>query len=211
MGFGFKAGSKVSQETGVRTFSIQLISDKTELQSESAPAKPQKKSVEPRSDNKASVSPPEPVILSQKAAKRTISQPTKPVEPAENVDSQDIPGITKAEAEDNPPELTENNAPSIAAADRVAAMQVWLSELQQRINHFRHYPRQAAKRGLEGDIRIEALINIDGSLAQAKILSGHRAFHHNSLRSLKLALPFPPPDGTKQPVTVVFTIHYRLE
>lgn len=89
-------------------------------------------------------------------------------------------------------------------------MKEWLAVLQQRINNNRRYPRAALSRGMEGDVEIEARVNPDGSLAEARIVSGSKLFRNASLQALRKSLPFSPPQDTREPISFRFTIHYRL-
>ncbi|MFK0572654.1 TonB family protein [Endozoicomonas sp.] len=90
------------------------------------------------------------------------------------------------------------------------AMKRWQSDLVQRINRQKRYPRQALRRGLEGDVKVKAMIQPDGSLAAAEILSGDKRFKTSSLQAISRALPFPPPVAVSNPITVSFTIHYSI-
>lgn len=91
-----------------------------------------------------------------------------------------------------------------------SAMKSWQSDLVQRINKQKRYPRQALRRGLEGDVKVKAMILPDGSLGSAEIVSGDRRFKTSSLQAVSRALPFPPPVAVLKPITVSFIIHYTI-
>lgn len=183
-----------------------------EKPAESTPEpKPEPKTVEKK--------PPEPVISSQSPAPQKINKPREKV--VEKVDEpakpeaaspkvvepvQTVPLLTKSEASGEE-EVTQQ----AASSDTVHAMKAWQAELQQRINRNRHYPRQALRRGLQGDVQVKAVICPDGSLRRADVLSGHRSFKSSSLKTLNRSLPFPPPEGTKDDITITFTIRYAIQ
>ena len=221
-GFSFNIGSELSRDAGVSRFSIQLKSMNTREQAvESlAPVQttPEDTSLEVASqtDGQPDL---QPVVSSQKPARKKVSKIEKEPEPVQSrTEVQDQPGPDRSSDifESSGEEMQESaeassEAGSPESVNTIDPVEFWLLELQQRINRYRRYPRQALKRGLEGDVRVKAIINTNGSLAYAEVLSGHRSFHSNSLRSLKQALPFPPPAGTTQPVSMIFTIHYKLD
>ena len=164
----------------------------------------------------------QPVVATPKPAEKKVIKADAPPEPAKSESAPEVQTESEPFSDDSMQAIEDSQAEPVAVeeqpgtafsepANKTDPMQPWLSGLQERINQHRRYPKQAMKRGLEGDVQVKAVINIDGSLASAEVLSGHRSFHRNSLRSLKQALPFPPPAGTSLPVTMVFTIHYKLE
>lgn len=144
-----------------------------------------------------------------------ISQETAPPkEPAESTDKQkdksDLPtAVANSPAKGDLGESNDTEIP--VSANKANAMTAWVSDLKQRINQHRRYPRQALRRGLEGDVKIQAVIQADGELVTADMLSGDRRFRSSSLKALSRALPFPPPLGTLAPVTVSFSIHYAID
>lgn len=226
----FYRGSELSQDAGVSRLNVQLkpvdvaqepIIDspeplkpisKTNVQEKVSENEPQPSIVKNQQEQK-------PVIASHKPAKEKAtkiedaSESKKPRAEVQNQPKTDQPPNTaEASSENEKESATDASTTSLAeSANKVDPVKLWLAELQQRINQHRHYPRQAIKRRLESDVRVKAVINPDGSLAHANVLSGHRSFHGDSLRSLQQALPFPPPKGTNQPISIVFTIHYKLK
>ncbi|WP_419534831.1 energy transducer TonB [Endozoicomonas sp.] len=90
------------------------------------------------------------------------------------------------------------------------AITSWQSDLIQRINQQKRYPRQALRRGIEGDVTVRAIIQPDGSLVSAEMLSGDQRFKVSSLQAVSRALPFAPPASVLQPITVSFIIHYTI-
>lgn len=66
--------------------------------------------------------------------------------------------------------------------------------LKERIQSVWHYPEEAAKRGISGDLRVSFTINRDGSLANAELVrtSGYRSLDEAVLKALKKAFPLWP-------------------
>ena len=228
-GFAFNIGSQLSQDKGNVRLNIQLnsINIQSEPVQESVSAPPSHEAI-PEENQVEEVEKPVPepivesVVSSSKSTKEKVAkaqeqpEPVKP-EPVREASPEPETSSPEVTAPADTPEVPQADSAAQASAamsesaNTVDPIKVWLAELQQRIIKYRRYPKQAQRRGREGDVQIKAVINIDGSLASAEVLSGHRSFHNDSLRSLRKALPFPPPKGTRQPVTMVFTIHYELE
>ncbi|MGB1271225.1 MAG: TonB family protein [Endozoicomonas sp.] len=148
----------------------------------------------------------EPTLISQE-----ISPPKEPAESTDpKKEKSDLPtAVANSPAKGDLGEPSDTEIP--VSANQANAMTAWISDLKQRINQHKHYPRQALRRGLEGDVKIQAVIQADGELVTAEILSGDRRFKSSSLKALSQALPFPPPLGTLAPVKVSFSIHYAID
>ena len=75
-------------------------------------------------------------------------------------------------------------------------------------------PQEAAQKGLEGDVLIEAVITIDGTIDQPKLIQGigDGQLNARALRAL-VRLRFEPgsKDGVPVPVIALFTITYKIE
>ena len=228
-GFSFNIDGELARDEGGIRLHIQLNNPNimSKLAEESASSVPDKE-IQPEV-NKAKISHesqseslPEPVVSNPEPAKEKIVQRDKPPEPSKSESLKEVSVERVPFLEDGSQpghdffneQATVREQTSTALREQgreIDPIQTWLLDLQQRVNRHRRYPKQAIKRGLEGDVRIKAMININGTLISAEVQSGHRAFHSNSLKSLKQALPYPPPTGTSQPITIVFTIHYKLE
>jgi protein TonB len=66
--------------------------------------------------------------------------------------------------------------------------------LKRKIELVWEYPYEARRRGIQGRLRIHFVINLDGSLAEVKILrsSGSNLLDYEAVRAIKNAAPFPP-------------------
>ena len=124
-----------------------------------------------------------------------------------SLQKRDIPSRVLHERK---PEASKVLSQQVPVVNTDALIKSWQFELQRRINHHRRYPKQALRKGLEGDVRIKATIRRDGSLVTASVLSGHQSFKVSSLKALERSLPLPLPSGEKEEVSIVFTIQYRL-
>jgi protein TonB len=69
--------------------------------------------------------------------------------------------------------------------------------LKERIEDIWKYPKEAAQKGLSGELYIKFSINKDGRLGETEIVrtSGHRELDEAAMKALKNAEPFwPLPD-----------------
>ncbi|KEI73109.1 energy transducer TonB [Endozoicomonas elysicola] len=165
----------------------------------------------------------EPIISKSTSFNKTVSSPTLEKEETKIPPLKDA-GVTETTekrlplpdepsepvAMDNSTEGTDRHTEIPAESMDSNLMKGWQSDLIQRINQQKRYPRQALRRGLEGDVKIKAMIHPDGTLATAEILSGDKRFKTSSLQAVSRALPFPPPVAVLKPITVSFIIHYTI-
>ena len=172
---------------------------------------------------------PEPVVSTEKFSSRKIAKPKEPIkelikEPVkEQIKPASVPVVTAENNTKGNNETTQQPANAISSnALPEDAIKIWQTELQQRINRNRHYPRQALLRGIEDDVKIRAVIRPDGTLKEAEVLSGHRSLKASSLKTLRQSLPYPPPavlsaapsatpsGSVRENVTITFTIKYLI-
>ncbi len=136
-------------------------------------------------------------VIQKEPSETKKERQIKPPKPPASVTSLPIQGVP----EDQLSASESNNNDS-------DEFQQWTAQLQYRINRNKTYPYQAKRRRLEGEVKMEAEINPDGTLAKARMLAGKKAFETSSLKAIERSLPLPPPN--KKSVTVIFSIHYRL-
>jgi protein TonB len=202
-----------AQSPGVITVNVKLSQSvqKEETASQPAPPKrieekPSGKSVEKQTDTGQPQ--PTPTVKTQ-SKERPEPIPRQPVKtnsskPNQQAERASVP----VEPKDTAGEPIDQLSQSENKNEKTDEFQQWVAQLQYRINRNKAYPYQAKRRRLEGEVKMEAIINSDGTLQNARILSGRKVFQASSLKAIHQSLPLPPPD--QQPVTVVFSIHYRL-
>ncbi len=86
----------------------------------------------------------------------------------------------------------------------------YMRMLRERIGSVWHYPKEAAKRGISGDLRVTFTINKDGSLANAELLrtSGYRSLDEAVLKALRKAFPWWPLPKDYEEDTVEIKGHF---
>ncbi|HEY4521653.1 MAG TPA: TonB family protein [Candidatus Paceibacterota bacterium] len=74
------------------------------------------------------------------------------------------------------------------------------------------YPELARKRGIQGNVFLEAIVNVDGNLRDIKIISGHYLFHQPSIDALE-QWKYEPAilNGEPVEVTTTITVRFMLE
>ncbi len=76
----------------------------------------------------------------------------------------------------------------------------------------RHYPAPARRHGIEGTVRVRFRVRADGTVEALAVEGGHRLLRLAAARAVRRAAPFPPPPpGLTAPVTVRYTMAFRLE
>lgn len=70
----------------------------------------------------------------------------------------------------------------------------YMRMLKERIESIWKYPKEAARRGISGDLYMQFTIRKDGSLGEIELLrtSGHRALDEAAAKAIKKAAPFWP-------------------
>ena len=76
------------------------------------------------------------------------------------------------------------------------------------------YPAEAARSGMQGEVRVEFVIHKDGHVSRIRVLrsSGYRVLDEAIVEALKLASPFSPlPEGFgKDKIAVTGSFRYQL-
>ena len=76
------------------------------------------------------------------------------------------------------------------------------------------YPSEAVRRGLQGAVQLEMVIEKDGRVSRVRIVqsSGYTSLDENMVKTIKLASPFAPLPKTwgKERLVVTGSFHYIL-
>jgi TonB family protein len=74
------------------------------------------------------------------------------------------------------------------------------------------YPAEAARRGLQGQVRVEFTIMSDGRVKRIKVVetSGHSVLDEAVVEAIELSSPYSPLPSGKEQITVVGSFHYVL-
>ncbi|MFH2059251.1 MAG: TonB family protein [Pseudomonadota bacterium] len=86
--------------------------------------------------------------------------------------------------------------------------------LKQRIHRVKKYPEAAKLRQSEGRVKVEFIVQTDGTLASARVVksSHHKDLDNAALEAIEKASPFPspPPFIFKKPITLQIKILFEL-
>ncbi|MCF6174121.1 MAG: energy transducer TonB, partial [Campylobacteraceae bacterium] len=66
---------------------------------------------------------------------------------------------------------------------------IFINKLKARINKNKFYPKKAIMRHIQGDVKVEFIIQNDGNVRDIKIISGRRIFKRAIIRSIKDSFP----------------------
>lgn len=102
-------------------------------------------------------------------------------------------------------------SPAVRHGMRESERQHYLARLLEHIARYKHYPRAARRRGIEGDVRVSFLLAEDGTVRNIHIDSGFGVLRNAALHALRQAqpLPVPPPAWGKEPLK--FTMRFHLQ
>lgn len=90
----------------------------------------------------------------------------------------------------------------------------YFTGLRKQIEMVWIYPAEAARRGLQGAVQLEMVIEKDGQVSKVRIVqsSGYSTLDENMMKTIKLASPFAPlpKNWGKQRLVVTGSFHYIL-
>lgn len=184
------------QENGNQTITMKLASVNsggTETHFSKTPPKPPKKPKPKKPKPK------------KKHSKKPIEQPQEILKDEPIVQKQEI--VDEKQKSSNIDQEGSNNE---ALAYNQGVSDDFLSKIRLAISNSNPYPRIARVRGLEGEVTVEFILNIDGSLEGLKILKSTAGdiLNKNALRAVSDASKyFPTP---KQKVRIKVPIVYSL-
>ncbi len=146
-------------------------------------------------------------------------KPEKRAERAREVEAQPSP-----EPAPQPPPM-----PTSAAADKVPvvteavngtvedpalieqAKQEYLRRLMAHIEKYKHYPRAARRRRIEGDVHVSFSLQSSGQADALSVEGGQEILNTAACRAVEEAMPLPePPPAIGLPWPVAFTMRFSL-
>lgn len=179
----------------------------------------------------AVIAPPQPVhearpqpraakpVREEHVAVRT-AEPARNEPPAPAVVAQAAPaaGPEKAAREEAPaiaaaPQPVRPSAPAPAVQDSLV-LDSYGRALSDLLARQQQYPRLAALRGWEGEVRLRLRVARKGSLVAVEVVhsSGHEILDQHALQLIQAAaLPAPPDALGDREIQVVVPIHYKLQ
>ncbi len=80
------------------------------------------------------------------------------------------------------------------------------------IEKYKHYPRAARRRRIEGDVRVTFKLQQNGRVGNLIVDGTQEVLNSATQRAVEEALPLPePPPSLSLPWPVAFTMRFRLE
>lgn len=104
--------------------------------------------------------------------------------------------------------------PAPAPAPDIAALDSYGRALSDLLARQQQYPRVAAMRGWEGEVRLRLKVARKGNLVAVQIVhsSGHEVLDQHAVQMVQgAALPNPPESFGDREIQVVVPIHYKLQ
>ena len=153
--------------------------------------------------------PPEPTP--PKPEKRAERAREVEPQPSPELPKQTTPVPTSAVAE-KMPTVTEAVTGTVEDPALIEkAKQEYLRRLMSHIEKYKHYPRAARRRRIEGDVRVSFSLHAAGKLDGLNISGGQEILNSAALRAVEEALPLPePPASLGLPWPVAFTMRFSL-
>ncbi len=182
-----------------------VISKQPEPEPEKKPRKKQKPKKKPEKPKKIK---PKKAPLKKQPVKRPTKQRTpqkkqKPVQRIKN--SQNIKPLKNQ---------TVSASPVIAKADPRLIEQTrtsYLTLLMRHIEVYKHYPRVARKRKIEGDILVSFTLLPGGKIKNLRVIGKRSILEKASKEAVNHALPLPvPPEELSLPMQIKFNMNYFL-
>ncbi|WP_374488340.1 energy transducer TonB [Zoogloea sp.] len=160
-----------------------------------------------------------PEVLTRPATSTTPSTPTTPAAPSASPVPSAAPTLAQvampASATANPPApQPPDNTAHEAPADP-AALERYGRSLAELLAQQQQYPRMAALRGWEGEVRVRITIARKGNIVATDVIrsSGHDVLDRSAVQLVTQAGPLPrlPEALQNREIQVIVPVHYRLE
>lgn len=153
--------------------------------------------------------PPEPV--SPKPEKRAERAREVEAQPSPEPAPQPPPTPTSAAA-DKVPVVTEAVSGTVEDPALIEqAKQEYLRRLMAHIEKYKHYPRAARRRRIEGDVHVSFSLQSGGQAGALSVEGGQEILNIAARRAVEEAMPLPePPPAIGLPWPVAFTMRFSL-
>lgn len=149
--------------------------------------------------------------------------PATPAVP--KIGSSELIGSRPSRQDDSKPESVEaprnsNTRPEVAPnlgedeTTQKALLSQWIRSISNGITSTRRYPRLAAQRGWQGEVRLTLTVGEVGDLRSVVVhqSSGYESLDLEAVSMAERAAPFPPPRGLlRQTVTTQVPVIFRLQ
>ena len=176
-----------------------ILSNKPQLD-----AKPPQKIEEPQKEH---LEQPVPQIVEQPAEEGITTELV-----AERVDeSESKPQEASAEATQQPLDTTKtvnNLTASLVNQPAGVPLAEYRSQIIERINANKSYPKTARRRGIQGDVAVSFTVADDGSIIDLECQGDAKILSHSACDAIKKSLPFPAPQ--QQQLQLSFVMDYVL-
>lgn len=181
----------------LESIKIALIDPLPKVEPKQIEPEPIVKKVEPKPE-------PEPI---QKVIKKPIPLPKKPIL-EKTVESIQQPPIKKVVAE---PILPKQEVIAPPRIDVETIKNKFLSDLRNRINANKFYPKVAQRRGIEGNVKVSFNILNNGQVDNITIISGKNVFNEAVTNAIKNSFPVNIPKDLKNfPMNVNLQLNFSL-
>lgn len=197
--------NKVKRHTTRVSFRSATAPQTLPLPSQPMPEKPPEPEV-----TESAEPPPQPEPPKHENRTKKARQPESKTRP---VTQQEVPPpvATTAQAEKSPA-ATEIVAGSVSDPAVIEqAKQEYLRRLMAHIEAYKHYPRAARRRGIEGEVRIRFTLHQAGRVSGLDVDGEQRVLVASAREAVEAAEPMPsPPDSLPMPWEVSFTMRFTL-
>jgi protein TonB len=159
----------------------------------------------------------EKVINTEKPKPKIKPKPKK-----EKVPIKPVPVVKKKQVVQHKPTLKQTpkakqsveKSPVVVSADPQVIEKTRLSyhaHLMRHIEEYKHYPRVARKRKIQGDISVMFTLLADGSIKNLAITGKRSALKKATEQAIQNAQPMPKPPGQlSMPMEITFKMNYSL-
>lgn len=160
-----------------------------------------------------------PEVLTRPATSTTPSTPTTPAAPSASPVPSAAPTLAQvampASATANPPAPQPPDNTAHEAPTDPAALERYGRSLAELLAQQQQYPRMAALRGWEGEVRVRITIARKGNIVATDVIrsSGHDVLDRSAVQLVTQAGPLPrlPEALQNREIQVIVPVHYRLE
>ena len=189
----------------------QRVRDATRLSFRSAtspPTKPIVQSQETLPEAEVIESPEQPPETTPPTPERTAERASQ-VAPEPSAEMREAIASASVEEVSVPAEAVSGTVDEPALIKQ--AKQEYLRRLMAHIEKYKHYPRAARRRRIEGDVSVSFNLQEAGRIRGLTVAGGHDILNSAVQRAVEEAMPLPkPPPSLERPLPVAFTMRFSL-
>ena len=152
---------------------------------------------------------PKPIVKSKKIVKKKVIK--KKVIKKKTIKNSNKREVKRTQIKTNKSSSKKGAISSKVNPKRKKQQKSYYNKIIRAINKNKSYPSKAKRREIEGSVKVNVTLSIEGKLISYKIISGNKIFKKSITKAIKNSFPLKPPKGVfSSNIEFSFIIRYRL-